>query len=86
MPKRTEHTWREITGTGEQRTVRASRVAGQWRLSSKLQGEEYWEHQEPIAEDDLRSLRDVLWRKYQRKRLPWEHVLEIDRLLGEDES
>ncbi len=84
MPKRNEHTWKERTVDGEERTIRASRVAGRWRLSSKLASDQGWAYHDPIAEGDLRQLRDVLWRKYQRRRLPWEHVNEIDKLLGED--
>ncbi len=85
MPKRQDHTWGERTPDGIHRYCRASRFRGQWRLASKLDGEDFWTREDPIAEGDLRSLRDVLWRKYQRRRLPWEHVAEIDRLLGEDE-
>lgn len=84
MPKRNEHSWKEKTEDGEQRLVRAYRSAGQWRLASRLASEEAWEYQDPIGEADLRQLRDVLWRKYQRRRLPWEHVLEIDKLLGDE--
>ena len=35
----------------------------------------------PIA--DLMELREVLWRKYQRKKLPWEDLVTIDRLISE---
>lgn len=86
MPKRNEHTWRERTLEGQHRYMRARREAGQWRLASKVDDEEFWQSHDPISEEDLRSLRGVLWRKYQRRRLPWEHVEEIDKLLGEDES
>lgn len=29
-------------------------------------------------------LREIVFNKYQRKRLPWERVAEIDRILGQD--
>ena len=82
MPKRTEHNWKESTES-ENRFLRAVRVGGQWKLSARLESEEFWEKLESPSEADLRSFRDVLWRKYQRKRTPWEHVLEIDRVLGD---
>ncbi len=85
MPKRTEHEWKEAEEGGGIRRMRASRVAGQWRLSSKGPEDLTWNPHESPSEEDLRGLREVLWRKYQRRRLPWEHVREIDRLLGEDE-
>ena len=31
----------------------------------------------------LVTLRDVLWRKYQRKRCPWRFIETIDKLLEE---
>jgi hypothetical protein len=27
------------------------------------------------------NLRETLWRKYQRKRCPWEHIEQIDKIL-----
>ena len=84
MPKRTEHNWKESEGEGETRFLRAVRDRGVWRLSARLESEEFWENLEPPSEADLRSFRDVLWRKYQRKRVPWEHVLDVDKALGDD--
>ncbi len=86
MPKRVEHTWRETNADGETRFLRATRVAKEWRFASKLQDDEQWTHHETLPEAELRDLRDVLWRKYQRRRIPWEHVVEIDKLLGDDED
>ena len=76
------HSWREQTDEGI-RFYRSSHHASTWTLQSQLKGED-WEDHEPISEAEWRKLRDVLWRKYQRRRLPWEHVLEIDKLLGDD--
>ena len=87
MPKQVEHTRREMTPEGEQRFVKASRMRGVWRVSSKLKSDEIWtHHDEDVSEADLRNLRDVLWRKYQRKRVAWEHVAELDTLLGDGET
>ena len=41
---------------------------------------------EPLPEPKLEhyeALRDVLWRKYQRKRLSWRFVEEMDTRLAE---
>ena len=86
MGKTAEHNWKETTDDNEERLLRAVRSGGKWRLSAKLEGEEFWVNQEPPSEGDLRSLRDVLWRKYQRNRVPWEYVVQIDRMLGDDET
>ena len=84
MPKRTEHNWKESNREGETRFLRAVRDRGVWRLSARMESEEFWENLEPPTETDLRSFRDVLWRKYQRRRVPWEHVLDVDKALGDD--
>lgn len=82
------HTWRERGEEGV-RFFRASYHGGKWTLQSQLKGEEEWEAHDPIPEEGWRVLRDVLWRKYQRRRCPWELIEKIDELLaewGEDES
>jgi hypothetical protein len=33
--------------------------------------------------EDLEELRDILWRKYQRKRLPHDDVVSIDAIIAE---
>lgn len=78
MPKTVEHTWRERGEGGEIRRVRAFRRSGTWYLSSKHAGDEVWTPHDPIPLEDLRSLRDVLWRKYQRRRVAFEALAEID--------
>lgn len=42
-----------------------------------------WTDLKSPPESVLRELRDIIWRKYQRKRLPWERVAELDRMLGD---
>ncbi len=74
------HSWRENTEDGI-RFFRASYHSSRWTLHSQLKGEEEWQPHEPIREEEWRKLRDVLWRKYQRRRCPWELIERIDRLL-----
>jgi hypothetical protein len=77
----TVHEWRMRTADGP-RLYRAQRFGKKWRLISRLKSEDEWiEHEAPYAADVLISLRDVLWNKYQRKRLPFEVVVEIDAQL-----
>lgn len=85
MPKRTEHNWKESNGEGETRLLRAVRDRGVWRMSARMENEDFWENLVPPSEKDLRSLRDVLWRKYQRNRTSWEHVVAVDKMLGDVE-
>lgn len=77
-----KHEWREKTEEGEVRLVTASRHAGKWQLQSRLKTETEWTKFPNILLEDLESLREIIWNKYQRNRLPHEHVLEIDRLIA----
>ena len=77
-----KHEWRERTEDGEVRLVTASRHAGKWQLQSRLKTETEWTKFPKISLEDLESLREIIWNKYQRNRLPHEQVLEIDRLIA----
>ncbi len=79
------HTWRERSEDGL-RFFRASHHSGTWTLQSQLKGEEDWAAHDPISEEEWRALRDVLWRKYQRGRGPWEFIEKIDKHLAELEE
>jgi len=73
------HDWREQTDEGEKRLWRATKFGGRWSISSRLHKleEEFTEH--PLDDlDALFQLRDVLFNKYQRGRLPWGDVVTID--------
>lgn len=80
---RNVHVWKTVTEEGEKKEVRAERFAGNWRFQSKLKSEDRWTYYDSPTLDDLEQLRDVLWRKYQRKRLPWDDVASIDRMIKE---
>lgn len=40
----------------------------------------------PFSREDWITLRDVLWRKYQRKRCPWKLIEKIDEILEDWEE
>ena len=76
------HKWRESTDDGDVRLVTAERQSGRWKFQSRLKSEDEWTVLDVIPRDDLECLREILWNKYQRRRIPYEHVLEIDALLA----
>lgn len=80
---RNQHGWTHRTEEGEKREVRAVKTQGRWRLQAKLQHEEQWVYFETPELSDLQELRDILWRKYQRRRASYEDVLLADRMLEE---
>jgi len=81
-----KHEWHERTPEGDVRYVTAKRYAGKWKFQTCLKTDENWTSLDVLPLGDLEQLRDVLWRKYQRKRLPYEHVLEIDAMIEEAEE
>lgn len=80
------HIWKETTADGDKREVRAVKFGGVWSIQSKLKHEEKWTYYDepPIA--DLKELRDVLFRKYQRRRAAYEDVALIEKMIGNREN
>jgi hypothetical protein len=83
MNTRNVHVWKHVTAEGEKREVRAEKFGGNWRIQSQVRGEEKWTYHEAPPMEDLLELRDILWRKYQRKRLAFEDVAAVDKLIVE---
>ena len=78
---RNEHTWKETTDDGDKREVRAVKFGGAWRIQSKLKGDASWTYHDPPRIEDLRELRDVLFRKYQRRRATYEELTDIENII-----
>ena len=78
---RNQHVWKTVTAEGEKREVRAEKFGGRWRIQAKLKHEQHWTYYEAPLLDDLVQLRDILWRKYQRKHLAWEDIAAVDKLI-----
>lgn len=76
-----KHEWRETTEEGETRLVMASRHGGKWQLRAKLKSELEWTSYSVIPLDDLETLHEIVSKKSQRRRVPEEHVIEIDVLI-----
>jgi len=80
---RNVHVWKTVGEDGEKREARAERFGGKWRFQAKRRSEAVWTYYDSPSVEDLEALRDILWRKYQRKRLPWDDVEDLDRMLEE---
>lgn len=81
-----KHEWHEPAGEGDTRYVRAMFHAGRWTFEDTLKSEEAWHSRERLPLRDLETLRDLLWKKYQRGRVPHGHVSHIDKLIAEARS
>ena len=76
-----KHEWRQNTDQGVTRLVSVARHAGKWQLRSRLKSDAEWTKVPDIPLDDLETLREILLKKYQRNRVPYEHILEVDALI-----
>ncbi len=75
-----KHEWKERTEDGPRLFI-ASHHGAEWNLRSKLKSEEEWTYHDPIELEHWVALRDILWRKYQRKRLPFSQIEQIDKTI-----
>lgn len=80
---RNVHVWKCVTEEGEKREVRASKFSKDWKFQSKLKHEENWTYHEVPSLEDLEALHDILYRKYQRKRLAYDDVASIEKMINE---
>jgi hypothetical protein len=76
------HAWIIRTDEGLKREVRVIKTGGSWRFQSKRADEERWTyHAQPLMAD-LEEFREILFRKYQRRRAAYEDVLWADHELA----
>jgi hypothetical protein len=61
--------------------VRATKFGGAWRFQSKTAGDLEWTYYEPPLLEDLLALKEILTRKYQRRRASIEDVASIEKLI-----
>ncbi|MGJ8674016.1 hypothetical protein [Rubritalea sp.] len=87
MPSKERHEWREDTEEGT-RIYKAVFFAKEWRFASALKGSRTnrpdWEDIDEVSEALWEQLRDVLFRKYQRKRCSYRLLESVDKKLGRD--
>jgi hypothetical protein len=80
---RSQHIWTERDEQGSKREVRATRFGGMWRLQAKTAGEVDWTYYERPLLDDLFALKEILVRKYQRRRASNEDVASVEKLIAD---
>jgi len=79
---RSQHIWTERDEQGSKREVRATKFGGTWRLQAKTAGELDWTYYERPLLKDLLALKDILARKYQRRRASSEDVASVEKLIA----
>jgi hypothetical protein len=76
-----QHIWTEKDEEGRKREVRATRFGGRWRLQSKTAGDLHWTYYDDPLLDDLLKLKDIVDRKYRRRRASVDDVASVDKLI-----
>jgi hypothetical protein len=83
---RSQHIWTEKDDEGCKREVRVTKFGGAWRFQAKRADEDRWTYYDQPLLEDLRALRDIIFRKYQRRRASAEDLASIEKLLGENST
>jgi hypothetical protein len=83
-PAMESHEWFDNTDEGKV-FYRGNYQGGKWTVMTTTQKRNpTWTDLKPPSEAVWRELRDVVFRKYQRKRCPWERVADLDKMLGDE--
>jgi hypothetical protein len=82
---RSQHIWRDRNEDGTKREVRATKFGGMWRFQAKSAGDLEWTYYERPLLEDLLALKEILARKYQRRRASSEDVASVEKLIQEQD-
>jgi hypothetical protein len=80
---RSQHIWTEKDAEGRKREVRVTKFGGAWRFQAKHADEPGWTYYDRPLLEDVVTLKDIVFRKYQRRRAAAEDLESIDKLLRE---
>lgn len=83
---RSQHIWMEKDQDGRKREVRATKFGGVWRLQAKTSDEPAWTYYDVPILEDLLTLKDIVFRKYQRRRASFEDLESIEKLIQERDA
>ena len=78
---RSQHIWTDRNQHGSKREVRATKFGGAWRFQAKTAGDVDWTYYERPLLEDLLVLKDILVRKYQRRRASTEDLVSLEKLI-----
>jgi hypothetical protein len=81
-----QHIWMDEDQHGKKREVRATKFGGAWRFQSKTTGELDWTYYDRPLLEDLLTLKEILVRKYQRRRASAEDVGSVEKIIQEQRA
>ena len=80
---RSQHIWTDTNQPGRKREVRATKFGRAWRFQAKTAGDVGWTYYERPLLEDLLALKEILVRKYQRRRASTEDVASMEKLIAD---
>ena len=83
---RSQHIWTERNEHGSKREVRATKFGGVWRFQAKTAGDLDWTYYDSPLLEDLLTLKEIIVRKYQRRRASAEDVGSVEKLIQEEKT
>jgi hypothetical protein len=79
---RQSHEWFDHDeAANERRYFRARKFGKEWQIQTTLKSEPDWHRPDPVPLEILEALRKQLENKYTRRRVPYNHVVAVDRLV-----
>ena len=81
-----QHIWSDRNQDGRKREVRATKFGGAWRFQAKIAGDLDWTSYDRPLLEDLLTLKEIVVRKYQRRRASVEDVASIEKLIQEQRA
>jgi len=83
---RSQHIWTNRNQHGQKREVRATKFGGVWRFQAKTAGDLDWTYYDSPLLEDLLTLKEIIVRKYQRRRASAEDVGSVEKLIQEEKT
>ena len=83
---RSQHIWTDRNQDGQKREVRATKFGGVWRFQAKTAGDLDWTYYDRPLLEDLLTLKEIIVRKYQRRRASAEDVGSVEKLIQEEKT
>lgn len=78
---RSQHVWKEKDEEGRKREVRVTKFGGHWNFQAQYLDNPGWTYYDRPLHADVITLRDIIFRKYQRRRASAEDLADIDAML-----
>ncbi len=78
-----QHIWKEKDPERATREVRATKFGGTWRFQSKSGQDLGWTYHDVPPLSDLLMLKEIIERKYRRRRASAEDLASVEKLIKE---